>query len=120
MAWVVLIEQIEGSGDRLRWALAEGPWSDPPEVHAGPFEEFSEATEAALGLAGRHEPSHPWSERARRAYRVSPSEYIVNVVGATRRFHFRIVVAEEVDLPTVDPLEETEEGRPLPMPSSWF
>lgn len=89
MAWVVLVEESEGLGrDRWRWAMTG--------VQAGTFADFDGAADAALRLTRDYRPQHPWSERDRSAYRVSPSEYIVRVVGATADFHFRVNVAETI------------------------
>lgn len=97
MAWVVLIEESEGLGrDRWRWVMTG--------VQAGPFADFGGAAEAALRLTRDYRPHHPWSERDRSAYRVSPSECIVRVVGVTADFHFRVTVAETIEPGTGRPL----------------
>ncbi|WP_239646219.1 hypothetical protein [Nocardiopsis valliformis] len=41
-------------------------------------------------------PNHPWSERDRQVFRNSEDSYLVNVVGATTEFHFRVSVAERI------------------------
>lgn len=89
MAWVVLVEESEGLGrDRWRWGMT-------PFV-AGPFGDFDGAADSALRLTRDYRPQHPWSERDRNAFRISPSEYIVRVAGATADFHFRVTVAEHI------------------------
>ncbi|MFE1165985.1 hypothetical protein [Nocardiopsis sp. NPDC058789] len=93
MSWVVLIEEIRGSGDRQRWGLV------PPSFDGRRDTEFATGEEAraeALCLTSAHAPGHPWSERDRQAYRISPDEYLVNVDGATSDFHFRLTVAERI------------------------
>lgn len=90
MAWVVLVEQVDGSGrDGWRWAMGG--------VQAGPFTEFGRAVDAAVSLTRDYSPPHPWSEQSRSAYRTTPSEYLVSVSGFTADFHFRVTVAEAIE-----------------------
>lgn len=97
MAWIVLVEESEGLGrDRWRWSMTP--------FRAGPFADFDGAADAALRLTRDYRPQHPWSERNRSAYRVSPSEYIVRVAGATADFHFRVTVAEAIEPGTGHPV----------------
>ncbi|PWV57560.1 hypothetical protein [Nocardiopsis sp. L17-MgMaSL7] len=93
MSWTVLIEEILGSGERQRWGLVP---SAPGGQRNASFDDREEARAEALRLTAAHVPGHPWAERDRQAYRVSPDEYVVNVDGATTEFHFRVTVAERI------------------------
>ncbi|MEU3019101.1 MULTISPECIES: hypothetical protein [unclassified Nocardiopsis] len=108
MAWTVLIEEVRGSGDRLRWGTA-------PSAGArnASFDDREQAREEALRLTAAHFPANPWSERDRQVYRISPDEYLVNVDGATTDFHFRVTVAERVEPGREEP-RPVEDAQPDP------
>lgn len=96
MAWVVLIERVEGAGNERHWRMGG--------VHAGPFDDFGRAVDAAVGLTRDYRPPHPWSEQGRRAYRITPNEYLVSVAGFMSEFHFRVTVAEAIEPGTGRPV----------------
>lgn len=87
MAWSVLVEESISYGDRVRWGVG---------LIRGEYPEREQARAAALELTGSFTPTHPWSERERTVYRICEDSYLVNLVGATTEFHFRVNVAERL------------------------
>ena len=84
--WQVLVEQNTGTSSDFRWSVT---------VVGGQIcASRAEARTVAEGTARRFSPAHPYNERHRAVYRLSPDEYLVVVQGLTKAFHFRVVVAE--------------------------
>nr|WP_062338345.1 hypothetical protein [Herbidospora sakaeratensis] len=92
--WRVLIEENVGNTTRQEWRV-----SDIYEVKG----ERAEARSIAYELAVRHQPEHPMNPRTRSVYRISEDEYLTTVKGMTKKYHYRVVVAE---LLTLDASEE--------------
>ncbi|KOX17551.1 hypothetical protein [Nocardiopsis sp. NRRL B-16309] len=87
MNWMILVEQTERMGQESFWVLGE---------RLGPFSSQEAARERAESVAREHVPAHPWSERERAVYRLTPDSFLVDVVGLTKKFHFRVSVAEKL------------------------
>jgi hypothetical protein len=86
--YVLLVEQLIGSGDAAAWRVA------PEPIPAGAMREHARA--AALKLARSFQPQHPMSPRARTVFRVNDDTLVVLVQGMTKTYHFRISVAEQL------------------------
>jgi hypothetical protein len=84
--FVLIVEQLTGSGENAAWRV------DPAPFPSGPSREA--AREAAVQLARTFQPHHPFSPRSRSIYRVNDDSLIVVVPGMTKTFHFRVSVAE--------------------------
>jgi sarcosine oxidase gamma subunit len=84
--WQVLVEQNAGTSSDFRWSVT----AVGDRISAS----RAEARTVAEGTARRFSPNHPFNERHRSIYRVTPDEYLVVVQGMTKAFHFRVVVAE--------------------------
>jgi sarcosine oxidase gamma subunit len=82
----VLVEQNTGTSSDFRWSVT----AVGDQICAS----RAEARAVAEGTARRFSPNHPFNERHRSVYRVTPDEYLVVVQGMTKAFHFRVVVAE--------------------------
>lgn len=82
----VLVEQNTGTSSDFRWSVT----AVGEQICAS----RAEARAVAEGTARRFSPNHPFNERNRSVYRVTPDEYLVVVQGMTKAFHFRVVVAE--------------------------
>ncbi|GAA1099736.1 hypothetical protein [Nocardiopsis metallicus] len=87
MAWVVIVEESVNYGQSARWGVG---------TVRGDHADREEARSAALAMTRTFAPNHPWSERDRQVFRNSEDSYLVNVVGATTEFHFRVSVAERI------------------------
>ncbi|ASR35033.1 hypothetical protein BAY61_08630 [Prauserella marina] len=87
MEWVVVIEESISSGNGIRWGVGRV---------SGVYASQSLARQDALNFAHRYNPKHPRMDGERRIYRLSEDSYLVNVAGATSRFHFRVSVADRI------------------------
>lgn len=75
-------------GNDARWGVA---------LIKDGFPDFDQAEQAALELTSSFVPRNPWSVQERQVFRISEASYLVNVVGATTEFHFRVSVAERIE-----------------------
>lgn len=87
MSWTVVVEESVNYGQSARWGVG---------AVRGDYADREQARGAALEMTRSFTPNHPWSERERQVYRLSEDGYLVNVVGATTEFHFRVTVAERI------------------------
>jgi hypothetical protein len=87
--FALIVEQLTGSGESVIWRV------EPAPIPAGRTR--AEARQAAAHLARTFQPRHPFSPRDRAVYRVDDDSYVVVVEGMTKRFHFRVSVAERLD-----------------------
>lgn len=87
--YVLVVEQTVGNSDRFWWTVRPEPVALTATTRA-------QAREAALDLARRFEPENPWRKLDRTILRQSEDSFIVVIHGATKAFHFRVSVAEQV------------------------
>lgn len=80
--WHVLVEETVG-GREGRWRLTE----------TLPCADADDARQRALALAGEYRPEHPMSPRGRRVFQIGEDTWLVQVMGATTDFHFRVSAA---------------------------
>lgn len=84
--YVVIIEQLRGSGNTREWSAQVSTPSDTRE----------DARRRANSAARTFNPNHPIHPQGRDILRISPDEYLVIVDGMTSSFHFRVSVAERL------------------------
>ena len=83
--WRVLVEENVGEATRKEWRISE-----IYEVEGG----RDEARSIAYELAMRHEPKHPAFGGERAVYRINDDMWLTMLRGVTRRYHYRVTVAE--------------------------
>jgi hypothetical protein len=82
--WYVLIEEQAGFGSGIRWNLEK----------AIPASDLENAAEVAHDAALNHVPKNPMSPQSRAVFRAPDGSWVVDVKGATMRFHFRVSAGE--------------------------
>lgn len=85
--FVVLVEEVRGSGESQRWAIGE--------LRAA-LGTRADAQRRALDVANTYEPRHPVVPQSREVYRLNPDSYLVVVQGLTTAYHFRVSVGERL------------------------
>ncbi|MFN8082034.1 MAG: hypothetical protein U0Q19_20945 [Kineosporiaceae bacterium] len=88
VTYALLVEQQTGTGESMVWRV------DPLPTLLAPGTGRAEADRAALDLAQRFQPHHPWNKGERTVFKLGEGSFLVLVEGATRTFHFRVSVAE--------------------------
>jgi hypothetical protein len=82
--WYVLVEEHVQHFNYIRWDLSQ----------AFPAPDMEQALQLAHHVALNHVGKHPRTPRSRALFRGPDGSWLVNVHGATTRFHFRVTVAE--------------------------
>lgn len=85
--WVILIEQLEGSGQSARWR---------PSLSEYSYATREDARRAAQKLAHRHVPPHPYRAGQRTVLQHDEDTWTVIIEGITMNGHFRLSVCRNV------------------------
>lgn len=88
LPWVILIEQLSGSSNAIRWT---------PELANYSYATRDEARAAAAQVARSHVPQHPLNDKGRLLLQHDEDNYTVMVKGSTMTTHFKVSVVEWIE-----------------------